>query len=321
MCYDAYVNLKPDKVLVLDATERGSTGQLPERYGEDATQCRIRDLDLIAGKWMQGLDTIVTFETPYWHGLFPLAKSLGVRTVMVVMPEYHPPGRADRTPDVLLNPSSWWPHAAPAPQVCWWPTPKVKGRLRTQAKTFLHPAGAAAKGDRAGTEILLGALPHITEPVKIIIRAQNGADPTVSFSGAPKPSCVELDVRTENRANHLSIYDEADVAILPRRYAGLSLPLWESLAHGLPAITLDREPERDIVPDNLRLASRIKSGMNHLGGPIPTYDAEPLYLATKINQLSSSPHLVKNASLAALTWADEHSWERLGPIWRQIEER
>jgi len=318
MCYDAFVKLKPDKVLVLDATERGSKDQTPERYGPNATHCRISDLELIVAKWMQGLDTILTFETPYWPGLFALSATLGVRTVMVVMPEYHPVGRSDRQPDLLLNPSPWWPHSMPAPDVCWWPVPDVKGRLRTEAKTFLHPAGAPAKSDRAGTGILLRALPYITEPVKIIVRSQVNANPDFDFHAASKASCVELDVRIEDRRDHLSIYDEADVAILPRRYAGLSLPLWESQAHGLPAITLDRQPERHIVPANLRLPASIVNRMNHLGGPVPIYGADPRDLADKINLLASSPDLTKEASLAALSWAEQHSWNWLGPAWRQI---
>lgn len=278
--------LNPEKVLVIDSTPFNGNEQ-------DFTFFKDKNAAVVMGfpsdaqliEFMSGLDAILSCETFYNNNLTTLAKNAGVKTILQPnweffdwnLPHYNYP-----LPDALFVPSPW--HLQDFNKFdtkVWYLPPPVfvqdfrrieDKRLRSLTKPrFLHNAGKVAHMDRNGTQALLDAISHVKGDFELVIKVQhsnghefNSSDPRVTFDYS--------DTKRES-----DIYVGFNAMILPRRYAGLCLPMLEALASGLPVIMTDISPNKEQLPKEwLAKATKTDSFMARTEIDVYTVDQKDL---------------------------------------------
>lgn len=309
-------HMRPHRTVVVDM------GPLSpyENHPEDFPGAQIvpfipgAELPFEVMKMLREVDVVWSAETLYWDDLVTFARRCGTKTVVTANWEFFRwKGDADLPrPDLFLAPSRWhltdWPDGT-----MHLPFPVARDRLpfklRTKARTFLHIAGHRAMQDRAGTKLVLMASRYVKSDSRIVIRSQT---PMPAYRNLPKIEVIKGDV-----ANYWDLYREGDVLLHPRRYGGLSLPLNEAQSAGMPVIALDREPERSILPEESFIKARRARDMKVISGNVGWYDADPRYLAAKIDELAGDDSLVTRMSKEADEYADSISWDRLAPAYRE----
>jgi hypothetical protein len=165
-------------------------------------------------------------------------------------------------PDVLLAPSTW--HIddirrlyGTRCEVIHLPPPTDAGlfkdvrKINTQDhKRILHVAGKAAVKDRNGTETVIKMLEYSKEDYKLVIKTQTPLE--------IKSTDERIIIETDNVINKQDLYSGYDAMVLPRRYAGLCLPMNEALMSGLPVFMPRVSPNTTVLPDEWTLeAERI----------------------------------------------------------------
>lgn len=300
-------HLHPDRVLVMDLGEYGRSDVHLERYAGLDTHV-VEGLAPSADEraWLlDGCDVVYSAETWYADEEIPAeAAARGVRTVLHIMPELYPSRRAD----VLWNPTTYRSDLLPPHELV--PVPVATDRFDRKvrgARHFVHQWAPAMK-DRNGTLTLLAALELVTSPVTVTIL---GAQQHIEL---PASSPVDLRLVYEHPDNYWEVWPEdADVLVLPRRFAGLSMPVQEAAARGMTTIITAVSPQTGwpltFIPhrghENCLMA----------GGTVPVYDADPVSLASVIDRLANNPAEAEAASLKAAAWADDLSWERWAPLY------
>lgn len=314
LTYEAWSHLKPSRTLVVLArhTTRGFADltRYPSTFGE------VRVVRMMPGRadleWLlTDVDVVYSAETWYSAQLPALAEQRCVRTVLHAMPELY--DAITERADLALVPTTWRLDLVPGAEVLPVPvaTERFTRKLRTHATTFFHIA-SSAMCDRNGTELLLASLEHVTEFAHLIVRGGN----RYLIEQCGKVTVTWL-------PHHAGSYWEAwpadiDVFLSPRRFAGLSLPMQEAAAQGIPTISLDLDPQCTWIPDDGLIACVGQEMVRMKGGMIAVYDADPHMLAAKINELVANPDLVERLSENALGWADQISWDALLPEYQKV---
>lgn len=316
-------HMRPDRVLVVEPNHR-----IPQRRERFPGALFVRwnhrlDSALderIMRRWLAGLDVVYSAETFYDWRICDWARELGVRTVCHAMPEYYAHGRPDPppAPDVWWTPTRWrLEFLPPATRVV--PVPIAverfalhdSGIVNTDPLRWLHVAGARAAGDRNGSEILTRAMLQLREPARVRIRTLDG----VRIPGR-LPSHVEVEIVRTPAAEYWELYGDADVHVLPRRYAGLSLPALESMAAGLALMMPDAEPQRSEWPALLVSAS-MRGRVKAAGGLISTSVVVPSDLASSMDDLARHRSRLVDAQHRAARFACSQSWAVLEPTIRR----
>lgn len=266
-------------------------------------------------EWLvDGVDVVYMDETPYDYALFDIARRARTRTVLHINPEllrwveYPDLPR----PDLFWSKTSWradevFAAIGPTRLV---PVPVARDRLtyvpRDEARTFLHVAGHRAKADRNGTHAVAQAAHYLRGELPIILRGQS-------------PLAVSRDYLVEqvDIPNYADLYRGADVAVLPRRYGGSSLPMNEAAACGMPVITLDVCPQAEWFPAEALIPVNGERAMAMQGGLISVAKFDPLLLASKMQELARDRELVGLLSKASDAYAESISWDRMAPIYRK----
>lgn len=330
--YEAWRHLEPAKTLLVDVgSERAfGFGGRPERY-PGATVFHAPDLKFdepAARAWLDGLDVVWTAETFYDWRMCTWAREMGVRTVCHANPELWPHYRYP-----FPEPDAWWvatpwrlEHLPPRTQVVPHPVALERfedgnhpgphdtwdGQLRV-----LHVVGRTAIGDRNGTALLVEAIRNLRRPMDITIASQR-PDELGNLPAGNRRHRVFL--RTMGpTAEYPDLYVGHDVLVMPRRYGGLCLPVQEALASGL-AVVMSDCPPNDIWPGP-RILAKPGVQIEMLGGIIQTWNTDPVGLAGILNELSSSPNLLRGYRMDAWEWARLHSWDALGDVWRHEFDR
>lgn len=237
-------------------------------------------------------DTLLFLETPFDFNLVKRAKEKGIKTVII--PMYECSSHVSMF-DVVINPSQldqkFYPQGTfvPIPVTANW-------KLREKAQVFVHNAGNGGLGGRNGTKELIEALRYIKSPIKLIIRSQ-------AFLPQIDDSRVELRIGTfEN------IWDEGDVFIFPEKFNGLSLPIQEAFASGMPVMCGDRFPMNEWLPKEMLI-------------PVDSYKKEriavefdsavikPEDIAKTIDEWYNTD--VTRFSLLGKEWGENNSWKKL----------
>lgn len=292
LTWEFFRHLHPARVLLknLDDPTGGTTnrgGYYPHRYSE-YEDCQVRESVGVESsdedfEWLaSGVDVIYTAEIPYGARLYEIAKAHGVKTVLHVMPELY---QGD-TPSALWLPTSWvadqFERAAPAPvervpvPVNHWRFSEhcaaAKNRDESAPVHFYHIA-ADAMLDRNGTQTLVAAVPHIRSECKLTVIGSNLKIPSTKYvevvhDVSPRP------------AEYWNVHPvEADFHVMPRRYAGLSMPVNEAAAAGRMSIMTGVAPQDrwshvlNIPPVARTRKARMK------GGVFDVYSADPKALA------------------------------------------
>lgn len=285
-------------------------------------------LDIAACQaFLEGLDICLGLETWYDPRFPGWAKRAGCRTALYAMRELlGGGGRYDC--DLLLLPEPCEPESGlSAPlrpfQILPWPASPSRARIRPRPGAaedgrliWLHQAGAAME-DRNGTLALREALAYCAEPHHVL-----------SFDGPPGvigTDLIESRRGATSRWSHIGstpafwpeLYLRGDCLILPRRYGFLSLPPIEAAALGVPSIMTALPPQIDWP-----LAALIGVGsprqIRMKGGLANVWQPNAQQLAHALDSFAREPQLLTTASFAAQEWAEERSWEKLGPLWEAV---
>jgi hypothetical protein len=105
---------------------------------------------------------------------------------------------------------------------------------------LLHIGGKKAARDRNGTETVIEMLKYSKADYELVIKTQTPLE--------IKCDDPRLTIDTGNPENREEMYDGYDGMILPRRYAGLCLPMNEALISGMPVFMTNLMPNNAILP-------------------------------------------------------------------------
>jgi hypothetical protein len=250
--------LKPNKVMLIDFSPHNNNKQHPEWYKDYEVIDVLgipnsRDIE----RFLKDLDVVFSCETFYNNDEFILtAKQKGIKTILQY--NYELFGNLSKKnmalPDVLVSPSLWkiedvYLKFGRKAKVIHLPPPTrvdlFKGAAEiNKSKThnrILHIAGKRAAQDRNGTNTVIDMLRYSKEDYELVIRTQTGLENNI------KDDRVILDY--SDNEDRESMYVGFDAMILPRRYAGLCLPMNESLLSALPVFMTNISPNNKILPD------------------------------------------------------------------------
>lgn len=278
-------------------------------------------------EWLtDGVDLLFVCETPLNWKLFDIARAKGVKTVLQYNWEFlpYPLDPSLPKPDLLASPSYWMIEEAKAigVPVSYLPVPidtdKIPFRRFPIANlsTFVHIVGRPAVHDRNGTLAFLKAamnLPQFNYKVFIQTPKEPGAVENYTIIK------TELDVVSdvirglggtleviEDVENNVDMYAEGECLVLPRKFGGLCLPLWEALSAGMPVIMTNISPNDKVLPSDW-LCNAHPAGATKLRSGVPMYEADVASLTTRMSEISEAPRLVK-ANAQANLLADGMSW-------------
>lgn len=284
-------------------------------YGDHSTFVRWADMNVFPFERFLGeIDVLFSYEIFYHKKLLNTAKDMGVKTVLMGMPELtrrygHDGFIGD--PDVYVWPTNWRRH--PAEMLL--PVPVDPPQAHTEGGLFeglcvLHVAGAKAIGDRNGTDLFVDSLRHIRSDVYVRICVNDRHVPVLT--SVPDNVIVEIKRDAEHR---WEMYQNMDVLCLPRRYGGLSLPVQEASAYGMAVLLPDCEPNRDYPAQVMRCRP---GPMQRVPvGNVRTHITEPREIANMIDTLANNLDVLAAAKCNASEWAMAHSWGNLRSWYRK----
>lgn len=287
--------LKPNKILVIDSTNFNGNKQYfePFQTGYDVifSDGFMDNNDM--KKFLYKLDVVITCELFYNPVFIQHANRVGIRTYNQYNYEFLDNLRDDLLPlpTKLLSPSYWhleemqkrYPN-----RVVYLPPPTDESQFlevrnenfaRKGKPRFLHIVGRQAAEDRNGTLDLLEALKYTKSNFELVLKVQT-ASPLIEQYKSDKRITIDYD----SPENEEELYKGFDAMILPRRYAGLCLPMNEALMSGLPVIMTDVEPNNRVLPEEWLVESE-QDGTIHTRVELPLYSAKPIKLAEKIDWL------------------------------------
>ena len=283
--------------------------------------------------WLcDGADVLLTFET--WYGdLAPrVARRMGVRTALAPMYECCPlAGSGLEETELAICPSlldlremSRTPGLAAARRV-FLPVPfdveRIAFRRRRRARVFLHSMGHGGIAGRNATGRVIEAWRYVKSPARLVVRHQSPPpvrqprDERIAFlSGAA--GGVE---------NYWDLWSEGDVLLHPHRWDGLSLPIQEALAAGMPVMTTRYWPFCDADGDlqgwlpqsSQQMSIAVTSTTRQrICRAIDAQETTPQAIAAAVDAWYDAD--ISSASDDARAYAQRHSWRRLLPEYRRV---
>jgi len=256
--------LNPDKILLIDSSHFNGNQQHPEWY--EGYNYRKTSVGMPTTKeylrFLQDIDVVLSCETFYSPNFIDLAKKHNVKTILQYNYELfgHMNSPNLTLPDVLLSPSLWnieivQKMFGDKTKVIHLPPPTTtsifdEARANNLSKThnrILHIGGKKAAKDRNGTESILEMMTKSKADFELVIKTQT------DLKIKAKDSRITID--TDNIKNRQDLYSGYDAMILPRRYAGLCLPMNEALISGLPVFMTDISPNNIVLPSQWLIPS------------------------------------------------------------------
>lgn len=268
-------------------------------------------------EWLRGLDVVYSAETFYDWRVCTWAREMGVRTVCHVMPEFfrHYGDDAPAAPDAWWSPTGWRRDCLPdSTRIV--PVPIATERFVAQRRNadprphWLHVVGMRAAADRNGTRVVNAALRYVKGDHLVRIRTQEER-----YQRPATARGVDLEIVNWPVPEYWELYHDADALVLPRRYAGLSLPALEAMGAGLGLVMSDVEPQRSEWPI-LGLPARQTGTVRAPAGIIPTATVPPQALAELMSRCAADPSILEGLRARAAAFAAEHSWAALEPLIR-----
>ena len=258
--------------------------------------------------FLEKVDAVLFFETPFDWKFPDVCRKRGIRTIMMPMYEWslkHPPHHFDK----YLCPSQLDVEYFPDHPFVPVPVDPSTWKLRTHARRFLHNAGHIGHRHHKGTEELIQAIPYIRPDVQLTIRCQSGPRLNRIINQNPfKHPGVKIEC---GNLPYGQLFEGYDVYVAPEKFNGLSLPLQEARAAGLMVMASDRFPANTYLPhDPLIPVSRyypacIASAYFDFQEAV----IEPQTIAETINEWAGED--ITEYSLDAQEWAELHSWSAL----------
>jgi glycosyltransferase involved in cell wall biosynthesis len=267
--------------------------------------------------FLKGLEVLVAFETPYDFTIFPLAKLMGIKTVLQLNYEFLDYPSNLPAPDLFAAPSLWHYDEIPDPKV-FLPVPVNTNHFRPvlKEKTFVHIAGKPAVHDRNGTYTFLKSLKYVRNDIKVILKCQDKIKlPELAKLISEVPPHISI---TQDYTNHPNYWDNytGGVLVLPRKYGGLSLGINESIAAEMPVIATDISPNFTWLPKEWLVPAK-KTGSFQCKKPVDIYEADERLLAGKIDQFCEQQFYYQQV-IAAKEIKKRISWETLLPEYYRV---
>ncbi len=273
-----------------------------------------RDIER-AREYCRSHDVMLFFETPFIWQLIPFCKSIGVKTVLMVMYECMPK-ELPAIPDLFICPSLL--------DLVYYPPDKynsvfipvpvaVEWKPRTTSKIFVHNSGNGGLKGRNGSLELLKAMMHVKSNVQLIFRSQS-RPPTEQLELIARDSRIYYDQST---LAYDELYSTGDVFIFPEKFNGLSLPLQEARASGMLVVSTDRFPmntwlpTEPLIPVKKYNTSSVSPRCNEFSEAV----VSPTDIANTIDNWFCKD--ITEYSLSGKDWAETMSWDVLKP--RYIE--
>jgi hypothetical protein len=288
--------LNPSSIMLINSESFNGNKQHPEWYNQRPGVMNINGfpIDREVIKFLRSVDVVISCETFYNDKFLRLAKDFGVKTILQYNYEFLGVLQKPElgVPDVMLAPSSWninevinkFGQQARVVQLPPPTSPETFGEAKaknmgTTHRRILHIAGKKAARDRNGTETVIEMLKHSTADYELVIQTQTG------FHTEYKDP--RLTIKYENPENRQEMYAGYDAMILPRRYAGLCLPMNEALLSGLPVFMTNISPNDAVLPDEW-LASASKKDQFMAKTLIDVYDGDPREFAKIVDDYVNS---------------------------------
>jgi glycosyltransferase involved in cell wall biosynthesis len=282
--------LNPHKIFLIDSSPFNGHKQNYEWY-EGRNVMRVSGVPAkpTVLNFIRDVDVVLSCETFYNKNFVPISRNRKVKTILQYNYEFldYLTNRNKPLPDILLSPSFWKldeikEDFGNKTRVGYLPPPTDsnifdKNRLTNlkDSKRILHVAGKAAMHDRNGTRSVIEMLTHSKEDYELVIRTQTELDIDI------KDDRVKIIVGNEKHREDM--YKGFDAMILPRRYAGLCLPMNEALMSGLPVFMTDVSPNNQILPQEW-LAQCGKTGSFQTKAEIDIFNANPEHLGFIIDE-------------------------------------
>lgn len=283
--------LNPKKVLVVDSNFFNKNKQNFDWYQDyDYTVTRAgfpKRGEVIS--FLRDLDVVLSCETFYSSLFVDVARDMGVKTVLQYNYEFllNLEQKDAPLPDVLLAPSLWnfekmqklfgdktiLAHLPPPTEITLFDKTRTHNMSRVHNR-ILHVGGKKAARDRNGTDTVLEMLRYSKEDYNLVITSQT------EFDGRPRDPRVSL--LYQNVKNRQDLYYGFDGMVLPRRYAGLCLPMNEALISGMPVFMTDLSPNNQVLPKEWLVGAK-KITEFRAKSTIDVYGADPVELAKLID--------------------------------------
>lgn len=313
--------LKPSKVLVIDSSPFNHNKQYFETFnGFNSYKVVGFPTNRQVISFMRNIDVLISCETFYNQSFVTLGKRLGIRTFLQYNYEFldYLNTSGLTLPTKLISPSYWNINEVQSKfgNVVYLPPPtdhRLFNKTRQtnfnrDGKKFLHILGRAAVNDRNGTMDLIKSLEYTDSNFELVIKTQTPLPFHVNDNRVTIDSTSPID--------ETDLYLNFDAMILPRRYAGLCLPMNEALMSGLPVIMTDIEPNNKILPKKWLVESK-KQGSFYTRTDIDYYSADHKELAKKLDWLVETDLSPEKAEAFEIGY-NNYSVETLKPQYDKV---
>jgi hypothetical protein len=283
--------LNPDKIMLINSRFFNQNKQHPEWYEGYNYTTTLKGFPTSSeiANFITGVDVVISCETFYNPRFIDVARSRGVKTILQYNYEFLDYlAKPNQTlPDVLVAPSLWnfedviskfgdktrVVHLPPPTDINLFSNAKEINTSKTH-KRLLHIAGKAAVKDRNGTNTVIEMLNYSIGDYELVIKTQTRLD--------IKCNDPRLTIDNSSPDTHQSLSEGFDAMILPRRYAGLCLPMNEALISALPVFMTDISPNNYILPKSWLIESAIIDRLR-TRSVLDVYEADPKLLAKLVD--------------------------------------
>lgn len=191
------------------------------------------------------------------------------------------------------------------------------------ARRVLHMA-APAMLDRNGSQAMLAALSHYKGPPFTLVvggstfagnraAVRRGVDSRMVWPRQVGNVTVEV---LPALTDHRDLYRDVDLLVIPRRYAGQSLPASEAAAAGVPVLMTDVAPQDgwDGVDSSISCVGGRVHSMR--GGQFTVHEPDPRSIATCLAAYTGDGGQSRHGWRArAMKWAVANRWDAVKPLW------
>ena len=284
--------LNPDKILLIDSHHFNSNEQHPEwyKYYNVTTTTRGFPTKPEVIEFLRGIDVVLSCETFYRQDFLHYTKRRGIKTILQYNFEFllNMSVPEAELPDVLLAPSLWnidqiekmvdgrckVIHLPPPTDSSLFENVR-QNNMSKDHNRLLHVGGKFATKDRNGTDTVLQMLKYSKANYELVITTQKFPEFNINDS--------RITVDNSNPDNREELYNGFDAMLLPRRYAGLCLPMNEALISGLPVFMTDISPNNLILPKEWLVKSEHIDSFQ-AKSLVDVYDGNPEHLASIVDE-------------------------------------
>ena len=317
--------LNPDRILLIDSRSFNGNKQHPEWYSDYQV---IRSNGFPRGSeisaFLREVDVVLSCETFYATNFADYARNKNVKTVLQYNYEFlENVSKADAPlPTMFLAPSLWnldkmidlfgdrtiIKHLPPPTDASLFAGVRENNMSKNHNR-LLHIGGRKAARDRNGTETVIEMLKYSKADYELVIKTQTPLD--------IKCDDPRLTIDTGNPENREEMYDGYDAMLLPRRYAGLCLPMNEALISGLPVFMTNLMPNNAVLPPEWLIKSE-KIDQFRAKSMIDVYAGDPEHLAKVVDTYMNNKRRGNIKQQALDIGLENFSAESLKPKYLEI---